>query len=44
MTRKAAEKSKEPLSPTAKRKLEVLKKQKEDQKYKFILVVVLTGL
>jgi hypothetical protein len=34
MTRKAAEKSKEPLSPTAKRKLEVLKKQKEDQKTK----------
>ena len=28
------EKSKEPLSPTAKRKLEVLKKQKEDQKTK----------
>ena len=34
MTRKAAEKSKEPLSPTAKRKLEVLKKHKEDQKTK----------
>ena len=34
MTRKAAEKSKEPLSPTAKKKLEVLKKQKEDQKTK----------
>ena len=28
------EKSKEPLSPTAKKKLEVLKKQKEDQKTK----------
>ena len=34
MTRKAAEKSKEPLSPTAKKKLEVLKKQKQDQKIK----------
>ena len=28
------EKSKEPLSPTAKKKLEVLKKQKQDQKIK----------
>ena len=34
MTRKAAEKSKEPLSPTAKKKLKVLKKQKQDQKIK----------
>ena len=34
MTRKAEEKSKEPLSPTAKKKLEVLKKQKQDQKIK----------
>jgi hypothetical protein len=34
MTRKAAEKSKEPLSPTAKKKLEVLKKQKSDKKIK----------
>ena len=34
MTRKAAEKSKEPLSPAARRKLEVLKRQKQDQKIK----------
>jgi len=34
MTRKAEEKSKEPLSPTAKKKLEVLKKQKADKKIK----------
>ena len=34
MTRKAAEKSKEPLNPTAKKKLEVLKKQKSDKKIK----------
>ena len=32
--RAAEEKSKEPLSPTAKKKLEVLKKQKQDQKIK----------
>ena len=34
MTRKAEEKSKEPLSPTAKKKLEVLQKQKQDKKTK----------